>query len=121
MDVNFHYKFSKIFHFSRAGACRVCLKSFKPDDYSRTCYECQQRVCEDCASYAEIEDAVSTILIHKFRYYCSFVALKGLTLKIYGKMIIRLDSNGTCSYMKKVIISRVAHDCVGLCIYILIQ
>lgn len=47
---------------SRAGACRVCLKSFKPDDYSKTCYECQQRVCEDCASYSKLdenEDAVS--------------------------------------------------------------
>lgn len=41
---------------SRAGACRVCLKSFKPDDYSRTCYECQQRVCEDCASYSKLEE-----------------------------------------------------------------
>lgn len=48
---------------SRAGACRVCLKSFKPDDYSKTCYECQQRVCEDCASYSKLEeheDAVRT-------------------------------------------------------------
>lgn len=45
---------------SRAGACRVCLKAFKPDDFSRTCAECTQRVCEDCASYskqAEDEDA----------------------------------------------------------------
>lgn len=47
---------------SRTGACRVCLKSFKPDDYSKTCFECQQRVCEDCASYSKLdesEDAVS--------------------------------------------------------------
>lgn len=47
---------------SRAGACRVCLKSFKPEDFSKTCYECQQRVCEDCASYSKLdenEDAVS--------------------------------------------------------------
>lgn len=46
----------------RPGACRVCLKSFKPDDYSKTCYECQQRVCEDCASYSKLDendDAVS--------------------------------------------------------------
>lgn len=46
----------------RAGACRVCLKSFKPDDYHKTCFECQQRVCEDCASYSKLdehEDAVS--------------------------------------------------------------
>ncbi|XP_025603106.2 regulating synaptic membrane exocytosis protein 1 isoform X2 [Athalia rosae] len=45
---------------SRTGACRVCLKSFKPDDFSRTCNECQHKVCEDCASYsttAETDDA----------------------------------------------------------------
>lgn len=41
---------------SRAGACRVCLKSFKPDDFSRTCCECQQRVCEDCASYSKLDE-----------------------------------------------------------------
>jgi len=48
----------------RAGACRVCLKSFKPDDYHKTCFECQQRVCEDCASYSKLdehEDAVSRV------------------------------------------------------------
>ncbi|XP_034941618.1 regulating synaptic membrane exocytosis protein 1 isoform X2 [Chelonus insularis] len=41
---------------SRAGSCRVCLKSFKPDDFSRTCYECQFKVCDDCASYSETKD-----------------------------------------------------------------
>lgn len=44
---------------NRTGACRVCLKAFKTDDFSRTCAECTQRVCEDCASYskqAEDED-----------------------------------------------------------------
>ncbi|XP_015587944.1 protein piccolo isoform X2 [Cephus cinctus] len=41
---------------SRAGACRVCLKSFKPTDFSRTCYECQHKVCEDCASYSTSTD-----------------------------------------------------------------
>ncbi|XP_017138602.1 regulating synaptic membrane exocytosis protein 2 isoform X1 [Drosophila miranda] len=40
----------------RAGACRVCLKSFKPDDYHKTCFECQQRVCEDCASYSKLDE-----------------------------------------------------------------
>lgn len=40
---------------TRAGACRVCLKSFKADDFSITCYECQQRVCEDCASYSKLD------------------------------------------------------------------
>lgn len=39
----------------RSGACRVCLKSFKADDFSITCYECQQRVCEDCASYSKLD------------------------------------------------------------------
>lgn len=46
---------------SRAGACRVCLKSFKPDDYSRTCYECQQRVCEDCASYSKLDESEDAV------------------------------------------------------------
>lgn len=41
---------------SRAGACRVCLKAFKPDDFSRICAECTQRVCEDCASYSKLND-----------------------------------------------------------------
>lgn len=41
---------------SRAGACRVCLKSFKPDDFSKICFECQQKVCEDCASYSKLEE-----------------------------------------------------------------
>lgn len=49
---------------SRAGACRVCLKAFKPDDFSKTCFECQHRVCDDCASYSkpdENEDMVSVL------------------------------------------------------------
>ncbi|XP_043283808.1 regulating synaptic membrane exocytosis protein 1 isoform X2 [Venturia canescens] len=33
---------------SREGACRICLKSFKPEDFSRTCNECHYKVCEDC-------------------------------------------------------------------------
>lgn len=52
----------------RAGACRVCLKSFKPDDFHKTCFECQQRVCEDCASYSKLEeneDAVSSVICSK--------------------------------------------------------
>uniref|UniRef100_A0A8D8LYU8 Protein piccolo n=1 Tax=Cacopsylla melanoneura TaxID=428564 RepID=A0A8D8LYU8_9HEMI len=40
----------------RLGNCRVCLKSFKPDDYSRVCYECHQKVCEDCASYSKLDE-----------------------------------------------------------------
>lgn len=41
---------------SRAGACRVCLKAFKPEDFSRTCATCTQRVCEDCASYSKLTE-----------------------------------------------------------------
>ncbi|KAH0553772.1 hypothetical protein KQX54_004147 [Cotesia glomerata] len=42
---------------SRTGnSCRVCLKAFKPDDFSRTCYECHLKVCDDCASYSETKD-----------------------------------------------------------------
>ncbi|XP_049779474.1 uncharacterized protein LOC126176362 [Schistocerca cancellata] len=40
----------------RAGACRVCLKSFKPEDFFRTCFECTQKVCEDCASYSKLDE-----------------------------------------------------------------
>ncbi|XP_065214885.1 regulating synaptic membrane exocytosis protein 2 isoform X2 [Planococcus citri] len=38
----------------RAGSCRVCLKSFKPEDYSRICFGCKMKVCEDCASYSQL-------------------------------------------------------------------
>ncbi|XP_051157370.1 regulating synaptic membrane exocytosis protein 1 isoform X2 [Leptopilina boulardi] len=40
-----------------AGACRICRKSFKPDDFFRTCHECQNKVCEDCASYSNTTDS----------------------------------------------------------------
>ncbi|XP_076244802.1 regulating synaptic membrane exocytosis protein fife isoform X2 [Calliopsis andreniformis] len=32
--------------------CRVCRKSFAPEEASRICCECQQKVCEDCACYS---------------------------------------------------------------------
>lgn len=61
---------------SRTGACRVCLKSFKPDDFSKTCFECKQRVCEDCASYSKMdssEDLVSRAnKIPKISLHCLF-------------------------------------------------
>ena len=47
---------------NRSSSCRVCLKAFKPDDFSKTCFECKFRVCEDCASYSKVdssEDLVS--------------------------------------------------------------
>lgn len=63
---------------SRAGdKCRVCLKSFKPDDFSKICAECQQKVCEDCASYSKLnesEDAVS--LNHNLYINVNFLELK---------------------------------------------
>lgn len=46
---------------SRAGSCRVCLKSFKPDDFSKICAECQQKVCEDCASYSKLDDSEDAV------------------------------------------------------------
>ncbi|KAL7032510.1 hypothetical protein ACKWTF_007335 [Chironomus riparius] len=42
---------------NRAGSCRVCLKSFKAEDFSKTCFECKYRVCEDCASYSKIDSS----------------------------------------------------------------
>ena len=53
---------------NRNEACRVCLKAFKADDFQKVCFECQQKVCEDCASYSKLEeheDAVSTIYNNK--------------------------------------------------------
>ncbi|XP_018053303.1 PREDICTED: regulating synaptic membrane exocytosis protein 1 [Atta colombica] len=32
--------------------CRICRKSFSPEEVSRICCECQHKVCEDCASYS---------------------------------------------------------------------
>lgn len=46
---------------SRYGTCRVCLKSFKPDDFSKICAECQQKVCEDCASYSKLDDSEDAV------------------------------------------------------------
>lgn len=42
---------------NRAVSCRVCLKSFKKDDFYKTCCECKFRVCDDCASYSKIDSA----------------------------------------------------------------
>lgn len=42
---------------NRAASCRVCLKSFKKDDFYKTCYECKYRVCDDCASYSKVDSA----------------------------------------------------------------
>lgn len=55
----------------RTGSCRVCIKSFKPNEFSKTCFECQQRVCEDCASYSKLdpdEDAVSFLFVFLFLF-----------------------------------------------------
>ena len=41
----------------RNASCRVCLKSFKKDDFYKTCFECKYRVCDDCASYSKVDSA----------------------------------------------------------------
>lgn len=48
---------------NRASSCRVCLKSFKPDDFSKTCFECKYRVCEDCASYSKVDSAEDLVSV----------------------------------------------------------
>ncbi|KXJ69822.1 hypothetical protein RP20_CCG025709 [Aedes albopictus] len=40
----------------RSGSCRICLKAFKPNEFSKTCVECDQKVCEDCASYSKLDE-----------------------------------------------------------------
>lgn len=47
---------------NRASSCRVCLKSFKPEDFSKTCFECKYRVCEDCASYSKIDSTEDLVI-----------------------------------------------------------
>ncbi|CAK9800701.1 Regulating synaptic membrane exocytosis protein 2 [Anthophora plagiata] len=37
--------------------CRVCRKSFAPEEASRICCECQHKVCEDCACYSTTTNA----------------------------------------------------------------
>lgn len=59
---------------NRALACRVCLKGFKPDDFQKICFECHQKVCEDCASYSKLEeneDEVRTLFLwlYLFQFY----------------------------------------------------
>lgn len=51
---------------NRASSCRVCLKSFKPDDFSKTCFECKYRVCEDCASYSKVDSAEDLVRSENF-------------------------------------------------------
>lgn len=54
---------------NRASSCRVCLKSFKPDDFSKTCFECKYRVCEDCASYSKVDSAEDLVSFELFRTF----------------------------------------------------
>nr|CAI5827015.1 unnamed protein product [Callosobruchus analis] len=44
------------------GNCRVCLKAFRGHqlDQARSCAECSQRVCEDCASYSKMDNGEDT-------------------------------------------------------------
>jgi len=53
----------------RSGACRVCLKSFKTDDFFRICCECTQKVCEDCASYSKNEEGLEDVSYSHFSNY----------------------------------------------------
>lgn len=48
---------------NRAASCRVCLKSFKKDDFYKTCFECKYRVCDDCASYSKVDSAEDLVRI----------------------------------------------------------
>lgn len=56
MYLNFFRKTEKEKQANRSALCRVCLKSMKTDDFCRTCFECQRKVCEDCASYTTADD-----------------------------------------------------------------
>ena len=38
---------------TRMGTCRVCLKLLKGEEFYQICFECTQRVCDDCASYSK--------------------------------------------------------------------
>lgn len=44
--------------------CRVCRKSFGPEEISRTCCECQHKVCEDCASYSTTTNSDDPVGLH---------------------------------------------------------
>ncbi|XP_055604662.1 regulating synaptic membrane exocytosis protein 1 [Uranotaenia lowii] len=45
----------------RSGSCRICLKGFKQHEFSKTCTECDQKVCEDCASYSKHESSETMV------------------------------------------------------------
>lgn len=46
--------------------CRVCRKSFGPEEVSRTCCECQHKVCEDCASYSTTTNSDDPVSLPPF-------------------------------------------------------
>lgn len=54
---------------NRAASCRVCLKSFKKDDFYKTCFECKYRVCDDCASYSKMDSAEDLVNLKKCLIY----------------------------------------------------
>lgn len=73
---------------NRASSCRVCLKSFKPDDFSKTCFECKYRVCEDCASYSKVdsaEDLVSRKLHRQSSLNSRFNSLEHMAMQRLSK------------------------------------
>lgn len=54
---------------NRAASCRVCLKSFKKDDFYKTCFECKYRVCDDCASYSKVDSAEDLVIYFYFNVW----------------------------------------------------
>lgn len=58
----------------RSGSCRICLKAFKPNEFSKTCVECDQKVCEDCASYSKLDE-------------CEFMVIHYILLLYQGSSI----------------------------------
>lgn len=51
----------------RSGSCRICLKAFKPNEFSKTCVECDQKVCEDCASYSKLDECEFMVGFHRIQ------------------------------------------------------
>lgn len=88
------------------GGCRVCLKSFKPEDFSRQCYECQQKVCEDCASYsttADSEDAVSRDIFFQLSFMC-----------ILGLKALLILNHCCCCSLCRIVFTAIVYDCFFL-------
>lgn len=75
---------------SRDGSCRVCIKSFKPDDFSKTCFECQQRVCDDCASYSKLEAEEDVVSIGNFRSNLIIYPIRAIVLVSISSISVKM-------------------------------